>query len=140
MCRFLGLLCIINRITTVSDLMVLYNDFAIYYFLKYLNLLSLEIFIAHWISRVDIFLFISLFISFFFLFSCVQSINYCSLHYWPATIAISSLLGFCRLTFPFVIANTSSIFPFVALHSILLACILPALKFAGKKAYVLVLL
>jgi len=39
-----------------------------------------------------------------------------------------------------MIANASLIFPFVALHGILLACNLPALKFAGKKAYVLLLL
>jgi hypothetical protein len=55
-------------------------------------------------------------------------------------LLLSTFHGFCRLTFPLVIANASSIFPFVALHGILLACILPALKSAGKKAYVLVLL
>jgi hypothetical protein len=55
-------------------------------------------------------------------------------------LLFSTFHGFCGLTFPFAIANASSIFPFMALHGILLACILPVLKFAGKKAYVLVLL
>jgi hypothetical protein len=59
-CRFLALLCIINRITTVSEQMVLYKDFL----LKHLNILSQEIFIVHWISGMNIFPFISFFIFF----------------------------------------------------------------------------
>ena len=124
MCRSLALLCIINRITSVSVLMVLYKDFAIYYFLKHLNILSWEIFIAHWISRVDIFLFFSFFFFLYFFFLVSNPLTFVLYIIGQPPLLFSTFHGVCGLTFPFVTANASLIFQCVALLSALISYLL----------------
>jgi hypothetical protein len=74
--------------------------------------------------------------SFYFFFVVSNPLTFVLYTIGQPPLLFSTFHGICGLTFRFVIANASSIFLFVALHGILLACILPTLKFAGKKAYV----
>jgi hypothetical protein len=78
--------------------------------------------------------------SFYFFFLVSNPLTFVLYIIGQPPLLFSTFHGICGLIFPFVTANSSSIFQCVALLDILLACILPALNFAGKEVYVLVLL